>query len=267
MIAGKALFLALSAGIALTSCVGTTGSELFTFAAAAAGPEDAVAGQPLSFSTGRGYQVTLTRAKFHLGAVYLNKAIPISGAQATSCILPGIYVAQVTQGLDVDALSPALQPFPAPGEAIAAEAIAGEVWLTGGDVNAAEDSTVVLDVAGTAEKQGETFPFEGQLSIGANRLGPVNDPAQPGAHPICKERIVSPIPVNLDVRSGGSLLVRVDPRGLFRNVDFSELDQTSDNPKLYRFKDETDGQPNVNIYRALASREGTYELIWNESPR
>jgi hypothetical protein len=264
MIARNALIFAIFSGIALTSCVGSTGSDLFTFDAAAAGPEDAVAGQPLSFSTGRGYQVTLTRAKVHVGAVYLNKAIPISGAQATSCILPGIYVAQVTAGLDIDALSPALQPFPVKGEAIEALAIAGEVWLTGGDVNAAEDSTVILDVAGTAKKAGSAYPFEGKLTIGNNRLGPINDPSQPGAHPICKERIVSPIPLRLDVRAGGSLLVRVDPRGLFRNVEFSELDPVADSPKLYRFKDTTDGQPNVNLYRALESREGTYELLWNE---
>ena len=263
MNAEKRSFLPLILGLALTSCIGTTGSDLFTFDAAAAGPVDAVAGQPLSFSTGRGYQVTLTRAKVHVGAVYLNKATPISGAQATSCVLPGIYVAQVTEGLDVDALSPVLQPFPVKGEAIEARAIAGEVWLTGGDVNAAQDSTVILDVAGTAEKAGVAYPFEGKLTIGENRLGPINDPSQPGAHPICKERVVSPIPVHLDVRSGGSLLVRVDPRGLFQNVEFSGLDRASDSPLLYRFKDATDGQPNVNIYQALESREGTYELLWN----
>jgi hypothetical protein len=221
-----------------------------------------VAGQPLSFATGRGYQITLTRAKVQVGAVYLNKAVPISGAQATSCVLPGVYVAQVTSGLDIDALSPALQPFPAQGEAIEARAIAGEVWLTGGDVNAAEDATVILDVAGTAEKQGIAYPFEGKLTIGANRLGPINDPSQPGAHPICKERIVSPIPLHLDVRAGGSLLVRVDPRGLFRNVEFSELEKATDSPLLYRFSDATEGQPNVNLYGALESREGTYALSW-----
>jgi hypothetical protein len=260
----SALFAAIFSAISLTACIGSTGSDLFTFDAAAAGPADSVAGQSLSFSTGRGYQVTLTRAKVRIGAVYLNKAIPISGAQATRCVLPGIYVAQVTAGLDVDALSPALQPFPEKGEAIEARAIAGEVWLTGGDVNAAEDSTVILDVAGTAEKGGMAYPFEGKLTIGNNRLGPINDPSQPGAHPICKERIVSPIPIHLDVRSGGSLLVRVDPRELFQNVEFSGLTPASASPGLYRFEDATEGQPNVNLYGALGSREGTYELLWNQ---
>jgi hypothetical protein len=261
MFARKALLLAISAGIALTSCIGTTGGDLFTFNAAAAGPKDAA--QPLSFSTSKGYDVTLTTATFHIGAVYLSMATPVSGAQDTNCILPGVYVAQVTTGLDVNALSPALQPFPIKGEAIGAEAIVGEVWLTGGDINAAEDSTVILDVAGTAEKGGAAYPFKGQLKIGSNRLGPINDPAQPGAHPICKERIVSPIPAKLDVRKGGSLLVRVDPRGLFTNVDFSELEPTSTSPLLYEFND-TDSPPNVSIYDGLKSGNGTYELLWTE---
>src|SRR3954463_15637776 len=117
------LFTALGA----SSCVGTTGGDLFTFTAAAAGPADADPGRPFTFTTGRGYQVTLTRAKVHLGAVYLNRAQPVSGAQATSCILPGIYVAEVTQGVDVDALSPAPQAFPGEGEAIGDHAVAGEV--------------------------------------------------------------------------------------------------------------------------------------------
>ena len=132
----------------LDACVGTTGGDLFSFEAAAAGPEDAAPGKALSFSTGRGYAVELTRARVHVGALYLNKALPVSGAQATSCVLPGIYVAQLTRGLTVDTLSPELQPFPEPGEALSERALAGEVWLTGGDVNAPDDSTVILDVAG-----------------------------------------------------------------------------------------------------------------------
>ena len=104
-----------------------------TFHAAAAGPPDAVEGQPLVFSTPLpfGYQVTLTRALLHIGAIYLNQAVPISGGQATSCILPGIYVGQATSSLDVDTLSPTPQPFPSDGVGTSTEALTGEVWLTG----------------------------------------------------------------------------------------------------------------------------------------
>lgn len=248
----------------LTACVGTTGSDLVTFEAAAAGPEDAVAGQPFVFTSGRGYEVTLTRAKLHVGAVYLNRARPVSGAQATSCVLPGIYVAEVTEGLDVDTLSPAPQPFPMKGEGTADHAIVGEVWLTNGDVNALEDQGVILDVAGTATRGGDTFPFEGKLTIGANRVPPVADPSLPSAHPICKERIVSPIDVSLTPKNGGSLLLRIDPRGWFTDVDFAKLASDSNAPPLYAFDDETVPGPDASLYRGLQARTGVYQFSWIE---
>lgn len=257
----RALSLAALAA-PLSACAGTTGSDLLTFDAAAAGPADAVAGEPLVFTSGRGYKVSLTRAKLHVGAVYLNRARPVSGAQATSCVLPGVYVAEVTEGIDVDALSPAPQPFPAQGEGTADRAIAGEVWLTHGDVGATDDPGVILDVAGTAERDGDVFPFEGQLTIGANRLSPIADPSLPSAHPICKERIVSPIDVDLTPRSGGSLLLRVDPRGWFTNVDFAALDRVSDAPPLYAFADETDPGPSASLYHGIQARTGVYQFSW-----
>ncbi|MEO7331213.1 MAG: hypothetical protein ABI193_21740 [Minicystis sp.] len=248
----------------LVSCVGTTGSELFSFDAEASGPEDAELGQPLAFTTGRGYAVVLDRARVHVGAVYLNKAVPISGAQATSCVLPGIYVAQLTRGLVVDALSPEPQPFPDKGEALGEHALAGEVWLSGGDINALADDTVILDVAGTAAKDGITYPFEGALTIGQNRSTMVADPSQPGANPICRERIVSPIPVDLTPRESAKLRLRIDPRRFFSNVDFAALERVSESPPRYRFEDRTVGQPNINLYQGLRSREGTYQFSWND---
>jgi hypothetical protein len=249
-----------------SACVGTSGSDLFFFDASAAGPVDADPARPFAFTTGRGYHVTLTRAKVHLGAVYLNRALPVSGAQATSCFLPGLYVAQVTRGLDVDALSPDPQPFPTKGEALEEHAVAAEVALTGGDVSAIEDDTVVLDIAGAADKDGASYPFEGALTIGRNRAVPSNDPAQPGENPICKQRIVSPILVDLTPREGGRLLVRVDPRAFFPNVDFAALDPVSTAPPLYRFEDVTEGQPNINLYQGLRAREGAYEFSWIDAP-
>jgi hypothetical protein len=249
-----------------SACVGTSGSDLFFFDASAAGPLDADPARPFAFTTGRGYRVTLTRAKVHLGAVYLNRAFPVSGAQETSCFLPGLYVAQVTRGLDVDALSPDPQPFPTKGEALEEHAVAAEVALTGGDVSALEDTTVILDVAGAADQDGASYPFEGALTIGTNRAVPANDPSQPGKNPICKQRIVSPIPVDLTPREGGRLLVRVDPRAFFTNVDFAALDKVSDAPPLYRFRDETVEQPNVNLYQGLKAREGAYAFSWIDAP-
>jgi hypothetical protein len=249
---------------ALPACVGTTGSDLVTFDAAAAGPADAVAGQPYSFTSGRGFRVMLTRATLHVGAVYLNRARPVSGAQETSCILPGIYVGEVTSGLDVDVLSPEPQPFPAPGEGTQTRAIVGEVWLSHGDVDAPPDVEPVLRVEGTAEKDSAAYPFEGTLTIGENRAVPASDPSLPSQHPICKERIVSPIDVSLTPRNGGSLLLRVDPRGWFANVDFAALRQVEGAPPRYAFDDATTAGPDAALYRGLQSRSGVYQLLWSD---
>jgi hypothetical protein len=251
-------------GLAATGCVGSTGGDLVNFTAAAAGPPDARDGQPLDFVSGRGFHVQLTRAILHVGAIYLNQSLPVSGAQAGSCILPGTYVAQVRAGLDVDMLSPDLQPFAEAGEGTTTAAQAGEVWLTGTDVNAADDPTTILAIAGTADKDGRIFPFTGQVTIGKNRNAPSTDPSLPGANPICKQRIVSPIPTSVAPRPSGQLLLRLDPRALFVNVDFSALKQLTANPPAYAFVDASADQPSISLYQALRST-AAYQFEWSGS--
>lgn len=248
---------------ALHGCVGTTGGELLPFDAYAAGPEDAVSGQPLVFETSRGYTVSLTRAKLHVGAMYLNRSRPSSVSSDTSCQLAGIYVAEVTTGMDVDILSPTLQPFPEQGFATTEHASTGEVWLFGNDdINAPSDATVILDIAGTAVKGGETIPFEGKVTISDNRQIPPPTPASPGTHPICKQRIVSPIPVDLDVAAGEDMILRVDPRGFFGNVELDALEKVQDEPPLYRFRDDGDDAPSRALYSGLRASVGTYAITW-----
>jgi hypothetical protein len=255
--------LVIVALLALTSaCIGTTGGDLVTFEAAAAGPADAVAGQPLAFSTPM-YQVRLDRAELHVGAVYLDESIPVSGVQATSCILPGTYVAEVTQGLDVDLLSPAPQPFPVRGEGFSTRSRVGEVWLTHGAVDEMTSSLPVFRAEGTAERGGELFPFVASISIGENRALPSSDPARPGANPICKERIVSPIPAEVLPSSQGALLLRVDPRILFQAIDFAALTKVTDDPPLFRFEDAPNGPPSIRLYQTLRSaRSDLYQFEW-----
>jgi hypothetical protein len=258
---GSALSLAGLITLSATSaCVGTTGSALVRFSAAASGPADAVAGAPYAFDTGRGYHVSLTRAKLHIGALYLNRSVPTSGSQATACTLPGIYVGQLTGGGDVDVLSPAPQPLAGSGEGTADPAAVGEVWLTGGDVNATSDSTVILDVAGTATKGTVSFAFQGTLTIGQNRAIAPSDATMPGANPICKQRIVSPIPVSLTPVDGGTLRVVIDPRGWFSNVDFASLPATTDSPPTYVFSDDSSNAPSANLYLGLHAAEGVYRF-------
>lgn len=259
-----ALSLALLAATPiLASCTGTTGGELVTFDAFAAGPEDAQAGQPYTFENSLGYSILLTKARLHVGAVYLNKSRPTSVGSETSCFLNGIYVAEVTGGLTIDVLSPEPQPFPEAGFATTEHASTAEVWLSGGgDINADSDSTVVLQVEGTATKGGDELPFYGSLTIGKNRVIAPSSPAKPGANPICKQRIVTPIPVDLDITPGEDLVLRVDPRGLFANVDFSTMEKSQDDPPQYRFRDDSADQASASLYNGLRASVGAYSVTW-----
>ncbi len=251
---------------ACAGCIGTTGGDLFTFSAFAAGPEgaEAAAGGTYSFKSGRDYTVSLTRARLHIGAVYLNNSVPSSVAASSSCALAGIYTAEVTTGLFVDVLSSTPQRFPAPGSGTSERAPTGEIWLNGGDVNDPSDTTVILDIQGTAEKDGISYPFEGQVTISTNRVSPVEDVAQPGSNPICKQRIVTPIPTDIQPTTGGALLVRVNPRGWFGNVEFAALERVSDAPPLYRFADSSEDPPSRNLYGGLTASGETYSFHWQD---
>jgi hypothetical protein len=258
---GERCFLAFSA-LSLVGCVGTTGGEIVDFKAGAAGPSDAVAGEPLSFTTDRGFDVELTRATLHVGAMYLDSAFPVSGAQSTTCILPGTYVAQVTQGADVDLLDSNPTVFSGGGQGTTLPASAGQVWLTHDDVNSTIDPSdePILSVEGNATVNGEARPFSAAVTISSNRE---QASSLAGAAPICKQRIVSPIPANLVVQTEGALLLRIDPRLLFVNVDFSALTAQGG---TYVFSDDPSspdyGQPSVNLYSNLHAGGSLYTFSW-----
>ena len=245
----------------LVGCVGTTGGELLELQAYAAGPIDTEAN--LRFATSLGYVVSLQEARIFVGGVYLNRSRPTSVASDTSCTLPGIYVAEVLHGREIDLLSSVPQAFPETGFATSDQALTGEVWLSQGDVNQTASSGVVLRVAGTAERDGAEFPFRGKLTIGQNRVLPPDAAALPGQHPICKQRIVSPIAVDLVPKPGVALMLRVDPRGMFANVDFQTLDLVG---AEYVFADETgSNQASDNLYAGLRRSGGVYDLSWLEA--
>jgi hypothetical protein len=259
MKAHRLLSAALLAVVAF-GCVGTTGGDLLQLDAYAAGPSDAHGS--LRFENSLGYRVQLDEARVFVGGVYLNRSRPTSVASDTSCTLAGIYVAEVLGGLEVDLLSAEPQRFPSRGYGTTEPASTGEVWLTPGDVNQTANSTVVLRVSGSAERNGQRFPFEGKLSIGQNRVVPVTDAALPGQHPICKQRIVSPIAVALQPEPGRELLLRIDPRGMFGNVDFGTLGQTDG---VFHFADQTGAdQASDNLYAGLRRSSGVYQFSWLE---
>lgn len=256
--------LALSfTAVVLAACIGTTGSDLVTFGAAGAGPADAPAGGgDLTFVNGRGWTITLTRARLHVGALYLNRSVPVSGGQERECFLPGIYVAQVLDGADLNVLDSNLQPFPVGGSGTADHAVTGEVWLTGARIDALEDRTIIADVAGSAARGAESMRFEGKITIGKNRVGARTDPARPGANPLCAERIVTPIPVSITPQNGGTLVVRADPRAWFANVELGELEPVSPTSDLHVIPDESVGQPATNLYLGLRAASGVYRFEW-----
>ena len=257
--------LACALGGAGAACTGTTGSEIVSFEAFASGPADLppdTATRGLSFTNPLGWSITLTRARLHIGAVYLNRSAPISGGQERQCFLPGIYVAQVTTGMDVDALSSALQPFPAAGSGTADHAVTGEVWLTGGRIDEPDDFTPIAQVAGTATRGGESMRFEGTVTIGKNRKNPDIDRARPGAEPLCSKRIVTNIPTSITPTDGGALVVRVDPRAWFANVELGELEPVAPDDDLRRIPDAPAPPPADNLYRGLRGAEGVYRFEW-----
>ena len=247
------------------ACSGTTGYGLVSFDVAAVGAADAKANVPYEFTSDRGFHVVLTSAKLHVGAIYLDQSLPTSGSAETACTLPGTYTAQVRSGLDIDLLSPEIQPFPEQGTGSTLPARVAQLWLTGGDVNATDDATVILAVTGTADKGGDAFPFTAHLTIGKNRAGVASvGTALPGAHPICKQRIVSPIVTSITARAGGLLLLHVDPKPLFLNVDFSALHKFADDPPTYGFSDTSDDQPSLNLYQNLRAAGAAYQFEWKE---
>jgi hypothetical protein len=216
---------------------------------------------PFEFQNHLGYHVLLDRADLHIGAVYLNQNNPTSGTQATGCVSPGTYVAEVLSSLDVDALSAKPQKFRELGQGIALSAQTAEVWLTGGSVDRIDDATEILGASGVADKDGQTYPFEASLTIERNRLITSSDPAFPGANPICKQRIVSRIAASLMPRSSGQLLVRADPREWFATVDFSALAKCADDPSAFCFSNLAKGTADISLYDGLRSRT-SYQVTW-----
>ncbi len=241
--------------IVFSGCIETTGGDLVTFHAQARGVPEAA--QP--FTTAAGYEVTLSRTRVHVGALYFNQQNPQSYTQEQACVQDGIYSGEVRGGLDVDALSATAQPFPVEGNGTDTLTRTGTVWLTGGDVLADDDPTVVLDVAGTATGDAGVFPFEGRFTIGANRKIPPRNPALPSSNPLCAQRIVGPIAMNDAFTNGGTVTLVVDARAFFTAVDFSTL--TPDGG-AYVFIDSQDSsaQADLNLFSALRSAGAPYHF-------
>jgi hypothetical protein len=242
----RAIGLAVAA--ALAGC-GTTGGNLIGFDVVARGaPGGGVHDSSL------GWHVELSRATLHIGAVYLNQTRPNSGIQGTDCILPGVYTGQELQPLDVDVLSPERQPFPAPGTGTDDEVLTGEVWLTHGNINAATDDQPIVELAGAATQGAQMVPFSVTIEISSANRGIPSPPALPSQHPICKQRIVSPIFIDLHPHDGGTLVITVDPSTWFDTVDFTKL------PPDGVFPDDNTSDASAALFGAIRAATTTFQF-------
>ncbi len=236
---------------------GTTGSGLVEFTAYGAGPIGVSVGDERVNDLG--YIVQLDAAYLRVGGLYVNQNVPLAGAQEQPCVLPGLYVAEVTTGREIDLLDDRRQEFPEPGVGLEERGRTGEVWLKSDDVavDATEDPEVVAFASGAARRGGNTWPFRVSLTIGSNRRQPDPDPQKPGANPICAERIVSRIPVDVTPRSGGALVLRVDPQVWFEQVDFAHLEEEHRAAnETYEIPDAPAGQPAIAVFNGLKSVAG-----------
>jgi hypothetical protein len=179
---------------------------------------------------------------------------------ARGCFSAGIYSAEVRTPLDVDLLSATPQPFGAPGDAISVPAKSAEVWLNGGAIDAADDATPILTASGTASLAGVDYPFSASISIGKKRQIVSTNPALPGLNPICKQRIVRPIVVDIEPTPGHALTVRADPRAMFGPVDFAKLPPSGGG---YAFADDDSNVADQQLYGGLRAETGTYSFEWN----
>jgi hypothetical protein len=246
--------------LVLSGCLQSTGGQLVSFALEGRGDPAVATGQPLHFTSGRGFDVTLVRAKVTVGAVYFNRQNPQSYTLEQSCVQTGVYSGEVRGGLTLDALDPTPQPFPVEGNGTDAQTLAAELWLTGGDILATDDQTPILDVAGVASQGGTTWPFTGLVTIGANRVVPPRNTALPGSSPLCQQRIVAPIAFSTQLAQGSTVQVLVDARAWFADVDFSSLEQVG--PQQYQFSNDgsSSRQADQALYNGLRAFVGPYRF-------
>ncbi|HZU83293.1 MAG TPA: hypothetical protein VE987_10270 [Polyangiaceae bacterium] len=256
---------------AAPSCAGTTGYDLVTFHAAAQGPSDAVAGQPYAFDVD-GAHVVLTKAVLHVGALYLTQSVPTSGGGPMSCTLPGTYagvfVGQVRGGADVDMLDPSLQPLSVLGDGSTIPAATGQVWLTYGNVTAPSDSgpaQPILTIEGTVDTGAGSRSFSGRIWID-DSWRPNPPPSNlPGEDQICLDRIVSGIPVDFTLAEGGTLVLRLQPKGLFARVDFAGLPTTGCDPRMPAdlcFVNDPTSSPSFALFTNLKVHGAIYGFEW-----
>lgn len=241
-----------------------TGGQLVSFHAYARGSDDTSG--PREFDNGSGFHVQLTQARMYVGALYLRLGQTNPGSASSSCVGDTTYGVQVPGPADLDVLSAVPQEFSVLGSGTTDLDQSAELWLVEGDLNTVASNRVVASVAGVATRGGSSYRFTGSITIGQNRVVPPSNPAQPGQNPICKQRIISPIPVNVRPSVGGDLMLRIDPTAWLRDVDFSVLVPNAEG--TYEIPDASTGSgTDVTAARSFftgvtGAAASTYDFSW-----
>lgn len=236
---GGAAILASDASLGLvpglTDCDGTTGLQRVHFTLQVGGFAREGSG-PLSFRNLAGWDVMLGVAQVAIGPIYFNVAPPLTqripkrrrslaevlvgsarADETADHLTGGRVIAQVTERVVVDALSPALQLLGS-GDGVSEHARTAEIWLLPhAPTGAMLPGGAAALVRGTARKDGVAVPFLGRLLLD-ERMAP--------GQTLPQLRTARRIPADLDFTKhpdGAVLTLRVDPRPWLRGVDFAPL--------------------------------------------
>jgi hypothetical protein len=197
-------------------------------------------------SSGKRFQVTLTRARIAVQALYLSSKFVATGTERDDgCYGTENVVGQVRGDLDLDLLNPNPQAFPVSGDALERPVLSASVWLGRGPINEfsqESNQTVVFAAEGSASRDGTTTPFRLAFTIDLNRRRAPRSSALPGTNLICQLRIVDRVSADFIPTEQGKLTLRVDPRAWFRGVDFDDVAKLGG-----VFADEPSG-PSVRVF-------------------
>ncbi len=262
---------------------GTTGGKRFDFDAAAGGAVRS-SPDPLSFTNAKGWTITLTRATFTIGPIYLNVIEPLRGstflerffvrtaAAHDDHLGTGREVGEVLARVTFDALSSELVPFPVRGSVVAEQVRTTEIWFwppEGTSPEAIDVDASSVEVAGEATRGADRVRFRGALVLD----GAWTSDAAPGeraAQPVTELRKLRGIPSSFFPTEGGRLEIRADVRALFAGADFANLATNPTDPDgtklLVQSKTgaHTTDQVMRNVFQGLRASTGTYEVRWSE---
>lgn len=230
---GGAALLASDLSFGL-GCDGTTGLERVHFTLHVGGFAREGSGA-LSFRNLAGWDVTLAVAQVAIGPIYFNVAPPFTqrtprrrsladvlvrsalADETADHLSGGRVIAQVTERVIVDTLSPSLQLLGS-GDGVSEHARTAEIWLLPhAPTGSMLPGGAAALVRGIARKGGVEVPFLGRLLLD-ERMAP--------GQTLPQLRTARRIPADLDFTKypeGAVLTLRVDPRPWLRGVDFAPL--------------------------------------------